>query len=143
MSEIFDIANSTIQAIKTAKNLTYAISFQPFPSAIIAKGAGANSLGLSPTEAPLTNVLLSIQWLDILDDARIEAAAKEFHHRTTRAAKARGKSNEYLYLNYAAKWQDPIQGYGAKEKKRLREVSRKYDPDGIFQKAVPGGFKLF
>lgn len=53
-----------------------------------------------------------------------------------------GKSNEYEYLNYAAPGQDPVASYGAANQAGLRSVSRKYDPDQIFQKGVPGAFKL-
>lgn len=59
----------------------------------------------------------------------------------TAAAKA-GLSNEFVYLNYAAPGQDPLSGAGAANKANLRSVSKKYDPDQIFQKAVPGAFKL-
>jgi hypothetical protein len=40
-------------------------------------------------------------------------------------------------------WQDPIDSYGVTVKKELQEVSKKYDPTGMFQKQVPGGVKLF
>jgi len=48
----------------------------------------------------------------------------------------------YIYTNYAADFQDPMTGYGLRSLAFMREVSRKYDPQGIFQKQVPGGFKL-
>ncbi|KAI0006957.1 hypothetical protein F4779DRAFT_643667 [Xylariaceae sp. FL0662B] len=35
------------------------------------------------------------------------------------------------------------QAAGAENRQKLRDVSKKYDPDGLFQKGVPGGFKLF
>lgn len=143
MSRIFDIANSTLQPIIAAKGLVYSLTFQPLPPAIIEKGARKNSLGLSADEAPLTNVLLSVRWVNIGDDPKIEASGKDFFRRAKQASEDAGKCNEYLYLNYADKWQDPITGYGSAEKSRLQKVSRKYDKNGIFQKAVPGGFKLF
>ncbi|KAL8962112.1 MAG: hypothetical protein Q9193_001432, partial [Seirophora villosa] len=57
-------------------------------------------------------------------------------------AKARGIYYPWLFLNDAGITQDPIStyGYGA-SLPRLRAVSRKYDPKGIFQQNVPG-FKL-
>ena len=48
----------------------------------------------------------------------------------------------FQYLNYAAPFQDPFASYGEKNLQLLREVSKKYDPDQVFQKLVPGGFKL-
>lgn len=49
----------------------------------------------------------------------------------------------WLYLNYAAQDQDPIASYGADSVERLKAASRKFDPQGLFQRNVPGGFKLF
>jgi hypothetical protein len=50
-----------------------------------------------------------------------------------------GLSDQYAYPYCAATRQDPIDGYGAAVMTVTREVSEKYDPDGIFQKQVPGG----
>jgi hypothetical protein len=58
------------------------------------------------------------------------------------AAQTLGVDDPYLYLNYAASWQDPINSYGPASVANLQAVSRKYDPSGVFQKQVPGGFKL-
>lgn len=46
-------------------------------------------------------------------------------------------------MNYASAGQPVIEGYGEENVRFLREVSRKYDPKGVFQRRVPGGFKLF
>jgi len=40
-------------------------------------------------------------------------------------------------------FQDPIVSYGKVNKGKLREVGGKYNPEGLFQKSVPEGFKLF
>jgi hypothetical protein len=145
MSTIFDIANSTVQSISNVPNLAYSLSFQPMPTAITSKAAsrGGNSLGLSATDGNLFNLLLTVSWDTIADDERIEQHAKDLFQQSEDEAKKLGLYNEYLYLNYAAPWQDPISGYGAAQKAKLQAVSKKYDPQGIFQKQVPGGFKLF
>ncbi|KAK6822515.1 hypothetical protein PG987_014060 [Apiospora arundinis] len=49
----------------------------------------------------------------------------------------------WLYLNYCDPAQNPLATYGPEAVRRLKEVSAKYDPDGVFQKRVPGGFKIF
>jgi hypothetical protein len=53
-----------------------------------------------------------------------------------------GVYHSYKYLNFAAWWQDPLGSYGVEQKRGLREVARKYDPTGVFQRQVAGGFKL-
>lgn len=53
-----------------------------------------------------------------------------------------GASTSWLYLNYCDPAQNPLATYGKEALDRLKEVSTKYDPEGVFQKRVPGGFKI-
>lgn len=144
MGTIFDISNRTVQSL-SVPNLAYSLSFQPMPTAITSKAAsrGGNSLGLSAADGNLFNLLLTVSWDDVADDARIEQHAKDLFQQSEDEAKKLGLYNKYLYLNYAASWQDPLSGYGAEQKAKLQAVSKKYDPKGVFQKQVSGGFKLF
>jgi hypothetical protein len=48
----------------------------------------------------------------------------------------------FLYLNYCDGSQDPFQTYGEGSIRKMREAMAKYDPSGVFQTRVPGGFKL-
>ena len=144
LSEIFDITDDIVQPIGKTPGLLYStLTIQPIPSAITSLGFGKNSLGYGRNDGPLVNVLIVFGWLNATDDAKFDAASKAFIKRSQDRARQRGLLYPVEYLNYAASWQDPIASYGASEKKRLQRVSRKYDPAGIFQKAVPGGFKLF
>jgi hypothetical protein len=144
LSEILDIGETIVQPIGQTPGLVLApITIQPMPSAVTSPGFGQNSLGFGRDEQPLVNVLLGFTWLHAADDAKFESAARTFVQKSQDAARKRGLLHPFVYLNYAAPWQDPIASYGAAEKKRLQQVSQKYDPARIFQKAVPGGFKLF
>ena len=58
-------------------------------------------------------------------------------------AKSQNLYNEFIYLNYALQSQDPIASYGEESVARLRAVSSRYDPQGVFQRLCPGGFKLW
>lgn len=51
-------------------------------------------------------------------------------------------SHSFRYLNYAAGWQRPFEGYGKENLRLLRNVSWKYDPERLFQWGCAGGFKL-
>lgn len=57
-------------------------------------------------------------------------------------ARKLGTSEEFLYLNFAGGFQNPLQSYGSASLAFMRGVAAKYDPTGVFQKLVPGGFKL-
>lgn len=145
MQRIFDIANDTVRDLNGVVGVSYSISFQPIPVILleVAEQQGGNSLGIDPGNGPLTNLLLTVSWDNPADDALVEEKVRELSTRTEAEAKELGVYEKYLYLNYASKWQDPIAGYGAEVKARLQATSKKYDPKGVFQKQVPGGFKLF
>jgi hypothetical protein len=49
---------------------------------------------------------------------------------------------DFRYLNYCDISQDPLSTYGEDNIKQMQEVAIKYDPTGVFQRRVPGGFKI-
>lgn len=109
-----------------------------------------NSLGLEFAIANGNNVtsslilcLLSNYWSDAADSPLVIATTQSLLRQIEEASRQEGVGERFQYINYAAESQDPIASYGAASQARLRAVSRKYDPDGVFQKQVPGGFKLF
>jgi hypothetical protein len=57
-------------------------------------------------------------------------------------AEDEGVRRDWLYLNFAAGFQDPLRGYGEASLTELRTVARRFDPQGFFQKHT-GGFKLW
>lgn len=69
------------------------------------------------------------------------AAAEEFA-KNYKEAGEEGGLLDWIYLNYADKSQKVLESYGQENVERLREVAKKYDPEEVFQKLVPGGFKI-
>lgn len=49
---------------------------------------------------------------------------------------------DWSYLNYADRSQNPLASYGQQSVARLRDAAEKYDPEQVFQKLCPGGFKI-
>ena len=43
----------------------------------------------------------------------------------------------------AAGFQEIFPGYGPENHMRLQAIAQKYDPYGVFQTLMPGGFKVF
>ncbi|KAL9623511.1 MAG: hypothetical protein Q9160_002192 [Pyrenula sp. 1 TL-2023] len=103
---------------------------------------GGNALGLSPEEGPLLLLSLGVGWSNLADDARILAMTEAWMDRTIEAGKNRGLFHRYVYQNYAGKNQDVFAGYGEENLQKLRDISRRYDPSGVFQRLQPGYFKL-
>jgi len=77
------------------------------------------------------------------NDAVVTAAIESVRSQIAAAAKKQGLLNDYIYLNYAMPDQDPISSYGAANVANLRIQSRLFDPKQVFQRLVPGGFKLY
>lgn len=49
---------------------------------------------------------------------------------------------KWKYMNYADKSQDVLASYGEENVQKMKDAAAKYDPDGVFQRLVPGGFKI-
>lgn len=94
------------------------------------------------TDMPPTVLNLAVSWSNEADDTRILAAMRNIVNRSDTAANAAGLGNAYLYQNYAAAEQNVFGSYGAKNLAKLKAVSKKYDPTGVWQKLQPGYFKL-
>lgn len=127
--------------LKTLEGITCSLTLQPYPVSLLEKSD--NSLGLDPADGPLVSVLLLTWWKNKEDDEKIIQRFKNVLENIDQDATSRGTAVPYKYLNYAHSFQDPIGSYGAEDVEKLRKASTKYDPEGLFQKGVPGGFKLF
>ncbi|GKZ25094.1 hypothetical protein AbraIFM66951_001592 [Aspergillus brasiliensis] len=137
--------NSSLKAVQDVPGIVWSISLEPLPPAIYARAPpGHNIMGLSSEhpERSLVVTLLSATWDDAADDARVEEAAKALFSDIEADAHALDAYHHFVYLNYAAQWQDPIASYGSESIEQLRRISREVDPKGVFQKMVPGGFKI-
>lgn len=53
-----------------------------------------------------------------------------------------GLLHRFVYQNYADITQDVFAGYGEKNREKLREVQKRWDPQGVFKGLVSGYFKV-
>ncbi|KAL9105834.1 MAG: hypothetical protein Q9227_009042 [Pyrenula ochraceoflavens] len=144
LSDVYGLYKAAFQRFPKSEGTVCSLLLQPIQPMMIArsKDHGDNMLGLSPEDGPLVLCLLAISWDDPFEDGEMEQLAKDLNEGVVKLAKERGLWNRWVYSNYAAKLQDPMAGYGEQNRKFMRGVSRKYDPSGMFQKNVPGGFNL-
>ncbi|PLB46221.1 FAD-binding domain-containing protein, partial [Aspergillus steynii IBT 23096] len=140
-----DIYTAALEPIKPLEGLICSLTLQPYPVSLLKKSAarGGNSLGLDAANGPVVSVLLLTYWKNRSDDKKILDTMRVALENIEKDAESRGQSVPFRFMNYAFPFQDPVASYGAENKQRLQDVSRKYDPEGVFQKGVPGGFKLF
>lgn len=144
VQQVYQLWNDSISGVSDVECLNWALVLQPFPAAFLAAGQqhGGDSLGITPADGNHVLVLLSYTWKNRTDDDRLYAAAQKLFADIDAASATAGVSSPFKYLNYAAAWQDPLAGYGTANLDRLKKVAETYDPNGVFQKQCPGGFKL-
>ncbi|KAF1936235.1 FAD binding domain-containing protein [Clathrospora elynae] len=121
------------------------LTFQALPGPP-RNGSSPNSLGFGQNETPEKN-LVFLQIVFTFEDAAatdgFEEALKDLVKLIEGLVKEEGVFHKYKYLNFGASFQDPLGSYGEKSLMALKNVAKKYDPAGVFQTQVPGGFKLF
>lgn len=81
-------------------------------------------------------------WQDGADDDIVSNTIQTIVKRCDNLAKVRGLYNPYLYLNYAAGFQDPIGSYGADVVKKMLAFRNGYDPFHVYERLQPDGFKI-
>ncbi|KAK7987001.1 hypothetical protein PG988_001989 [Apiospora saccharicola] len=134
-----------LEKVKSIDGMVFSFTMQPYPVSLLKRTepAGGNVLGLDPAGGPLVSILILLYWNKQSDDETVLGTARGVIEAIDQDATTKGALVPYKYLNYAFDFQDLIGSYGQENRKKLQDASRKYDPDGLFQKGVPGGFKLF
>ncbi|KAI9847853.1 MAG: hypothetical protein M1837_001746 [Sclerophora amabilis] len=140
---IYEIEKKAYDPVRGSLGFQVSFSLEPVPTIIHEKSAdNPNILGLDASDGNTVWLCMTIAWSLKKDDDAITAATTTFINDATKYAKERNLFNDYIYVNYALQSQDPYQSYGSENHARLKSISEIYDPDRVFQKLVPGGFKL-
>ncbi|KAI0906497.1 FAD-binding domain-containing protein [Ustulina deusta] len=140
-----NIYTAAIDPVKSTEGLICSLTLQPYAESLLQSSAakGGDMLGLGTNSGSLVNLLLLSYWSNASDDATILGAMRTALQGIDQDAASKGTKVGYVYMNYASEDQDVIGSYGYENTKFLQETSKKYDPEGLFQKGVPGGWKLF
>ena len=118
---------------------------EPIPSytGAISKSQGGNMLGMEDVQS---NAIIWVAGVAVNgDEADLAIAQAELNRmkaRVKQAAKSLNGDIDLVYLNYADTTQDPIGSYGSKNVQFIQDVAARYDPQGVFQTRIPGGFKV-
>ncbi|KAI0128315.1 6-hydroxy-D-nicotine oxidase [Xylariales sp. AK1849] len=131
------------QADQDADFLNY-ITFQAMPTLLFKHSVekGGNVIGM---DRETDNAIL-FQMQHMVRTAEQEAEARTRLIAMRQAIKDYDVENdihvEWEYMGYADGSQSPISTYGAENIQFIRDVAANYDPEGVFQHRVPGGFKI-
>ncbi|KAI0147570.1 FAD-binding domain-containing protein [Xylariaceae sp. FL1272] len=144
-AELYDRLASEFKGFVPDGDFMTQCVLQPLPITLAQHSlrAGGNMLGLEDNECDgiLHNGIIMMKTREQHEKAyplmkKCVQELKDF------AASIEGGLFRWLAINYADKSQDAIASYGEKNVQKMWEVSKKYDPDGVFQKLCPGGWKL-
>lgn len=138
----FEVWNASVSKIKDISELTLSLSIEMAPEGLYQRKADSNSLGLTGRKGTRAVILLTESWRRPEDDERIHVAVAGLVKALEQKARNLEAYDPYLYLNYAAPWQDPIASYGNVSVQKLRALRDRIDPAAVFTKLVPGGFKI-
>ncbi|KAJ3498437.1 hypothetical protein NLG97_g1122 [Lecanicillium saksenae] len=144
MRELWDEYDKIYDALPYKTEVDWIIQFLPQPKIqqSYAKGRGGNSLGLDHIDKDQIEIWFQPRWRDAALDDMMKNAQQKFVAISEKVAKKHGTYSPFMYISYAAPHQQPLCGYGAESLAFLKKTATKYDPDGIFQTMMPGGFKL-
>ncbi|KAK5989784.1 FAD-dependent monooxygenase sdcF [Cladobotryum mycophilum] len=104
---------------------------------------GTNLFGLKAGKTDNVLIDMTATYTKASDDAVVKATLSDIVQKQRALLKSTGHLLDFIYLNYADISQDVLGSWGAGNLAKLKAASKKYDPQGVFQKRVPGGYKLF
>jgi len=145
MIETHETAIATIKAGAPIGSWNYVSMIQPISPIFTqhSKEKGGNVVGLDQFgDKDLVMFLAFPSWDSSADDTLFSGAIHSQIDEINAFAASLGKSNPWIYTNYADVSQNPLAAYGAENIAKIKAAAAKYDPTGVFQKLQPGGFKI-
>jgi hypothetical protein len=134
--------NASVPAISDVSNIIFCLSLEPLPPIFYGRHAKDNALGLADRTRALVVALLTATWSNEADDRLVTNTTNSLLSAINDETRQLGGLDNFVYLNYAGQFQDPIGSYGVDSVNRLRKVRERADPEGVFTSQVPGGYKI-
>ncbi|KAJ3498514.1 hypothetical protein NLG97_g1069 [Lecanicillium saksenae] len=140
---IVDIISGFNERMQKIASGTLALMTQPISKSMVLasnRRVGGDPLGVR-REAQLW-MGITAGWANGEDDEAVFQIVQDCTDAIEAYTKARGFYDPFIFVNDAFPTQKPLQSFGPDTLAKLKAASAKHDPDGVFQKLVPGGFKL-
>lgn len=117
---------------------------QPIPTFFGEIGAskGGNVLGLDKVKDNAIMWLGTVAYQDPAHDKVAHEKIEAYRTKLEKFAKEKKADVPWRYINYSDKTQNPLKSYGPANTDFIKKTAAKYDPKGIFQKQMPGSFKI-
>ncbi|TGJ77603.1 hypothetical protein E0Z10_g10666 [Xylaria hypoxylon] len=144
LKDVWSIHNKSIASIVDIADISWSLTLEPLTASLAAASAarGGNVMNVEVPPEGLILTLGSFSFSSACNysymNKEVDKLLKDIEH----AAKKNGVYNPFIGLNHAKGSQDVMKSYGADSYAFLKQTAKKYDPDQVFQKLMPGGFKL-
>ncbi|KAI0103999.1 Glucooligosaccharide oxidase [Nemania sp. FL0031] len=135
--QLFKTWESGIKRLANVKGIFIEFLTQPQPVT-----NGTNLFNLKPGKTDYVNIDMTATYDDKSDDTLISSVMNNIVNQQRSLLKSHGLLIDFIYLNYADISQNVYQSWGQNSVAKLRTASKKYDPRGVFQTTVPGGYKI-
>ena len=83
-----------------------------------------------------------VQWTDDKDDDMARSQIRQLISSIESTAKSRSLLLDFHFMNDASYIQSPLKSYGDESLAFLRDESRRWDPEGVFQRLQNDGYLL-
>lgn len=144
-AEVFESLLETIKGRIPDHNFYFSMVLQPLLPSFGAHSAarGGNMMGLDR----IRDDCILLVWAVEVETPELNAtvgapALKGAIGEIEAFARSVGGDVGFRYLNYSDGTQDPLASYGEDNIRKMKEAARKFDPEEVFQRRVPGGFKI-
>ncbi|KAJ5740198.1 hypothetical protein N7493_000070 [Penicillium malachiteum] len=130
--------------IPTANISIIELDWQPIGADWIkaSEARGGNALGLDSSQVYLCYAEV-VEWIGSEYDEIVAEWVEETTYLINNATEKAGLYDPFNYMGDAAGFQSIYPGYGAGNHQKLIKTAQKYDPNGVFQTLMPGGFKVY
>ncbi|KAL8768906.1 MAG: hypothetical protein Q9209_004961 [Squamulea sp. 1 TL-2023] len=135
--ELFKIWENAMPKLANVQGLYVSFLVQPHPVT-----NGTNLFGLQAGKTDDVIVDMTSAYTNKADDARVAQVLTDIVNQQKQLLRKTNHLIDFIYLNYADISQQVLQSWGPSNVNKLRAASKKYDPSGVFQTQVPGGFKI-
>ncbi|KUI73940.1 Bifunctional solanapyrone synthase [Cytospora mali] len=140
--DVYDFWVEKATAVNAATGANQTFALQPIPIELVEVGEakGGNAMGIPRENHQWWTTL--IDWENAADDDLVRSVSIATTEKWKELGEERGLYVDYEYMNDASRDQSPLSKYGEANIATLKSVSRKYDPDQVFQTLQNDGFLL-
>ena len=135
--QLFSIWENAMPKLAKVDGIFVEFLVQPHPVT-----NGTNLFGLQAGKTDDVMIDMTSAYTNKADDSLVAQVLTDVVNQQKQLLKKSNYLIDFLYLNYADISQPVLQSWGSSNVNKLKAASKKYDPSGVFQTQVPGGFKI-